>query len=132
MAEQAAQLRIELGSGENRDAEELDQLTFQVQRDIEELAVESVRRVSGGRAPAGAKSAEAATLGALAVAVLPVMVPRLLEFLQSWTLRGENRTVRIKTQVGDRALELEYSPRDVSSAEMTRLVRDFTSALQDQ
>jgi hypothetical protein len=34
-------------------------------------------------------------------------LPKLVEFLQAWTLRGENRTVRIKTPGG---LELEFTP----------------------
>jgi hypothetical protein len=123
-------LILHIGAGEDADSGELDLLTRQLRIELLELQVESVDLVTSGKAPGGAKSAEAATLGALAVVVLPAVLPRLVEFLQGWTLRAEGRTVKIKTQVADRSIEVEFSPRTSSAKEMIRLVRTLTAALE--
>jgi hypothetical protein len=34
-------------------------------------------------------------------------LPQLVQFLQAWTLRGEKRTVKIKTPAG---VEVEFTP----------------------
>jgi hypothetical protein len=83
------------------------------------LGAESVERPSGEAVPEGAKG-DAFTLGALALVAVPTFLPKLVEFLQAWTLRGENRTVRIKTPAG---LEVEFTPeKKMSEAEVLALV----------
>ena len=124
----AAHLLLRVAAGEAADADELDRLMRQLRAEIQEMDVESVDFVSGETLPEGAKSAEALTLGALAVAVLPAVVPKLIEFLQAWSLREENRTVRIKTHLGDRAMEVEV-PRTMSSDELKDLVGVLTEAM---
>jgi hypothetical protein len=111
------------------DAEELDRLARNLRTEIRELDIESVELVREETLPKGAKSAEAVTLGALAVAVLPGVVPKLVDLLQTWSMRGVNRAVKVKTQVGDRSLEVEYSPATMSQAELKSLVDMLTGAL---
>lgn len=122
-------LILQLDAGKESDAEELDRLTRLLLTEIQELDVESVELVKGQEPPEGAKSAELVTLGSLAVAVLPTVFPKLIEFLQSWSMRAENRTVKIKTQVGDRSIEVEYSPATMSTAELKRVVKTLSDAL---
>ena len=119
---------LHLEAGKDADAEELDRLTRQLREEIQELDVESVEPLEAGALPESAKSAEALTLGALAVVLLPAVVPKLIEFLQVWSLRGENRTVKIKTQVADRALEVEF-PKTMSPDELKGIVAMLTEAL---
>ena len=78
----------------------------------------------------GAKSAEAITAGALAIAVLPPFIPQLVTFLQSWVMRAENRRVTVKSQIGDRSIELEYAPKSMSQDELVNLVNTLTNALK--
>jgi hypothetical protein len=88
-------------------------------RDLRELGAESVERPSGESVPEGAKG-DAFTLGALTLAAVPAFLPKLVEFLQAWALRGESRTVRIKTPAG---LEVEFTPeKKLSEAEVLALV----------
>ncbi len=48
------------------------------------------------------------------------MLPKLVEFLQAWSLRGESRKLTIKTPAG---LEVEFTPeRKLSEAELLALV----------
>jgi hypothetical protein len=65
----------------------------------------------------------------LAVAVLPTVVPRLIEFLQAWSMRGEGRTVKIKVQTGDRSVEVEYDLKVMSTAQLKSLVDMLTGTL---
>jgi len=95
------------------DAERLDTLTTYLQRDLRELGVDSVERSTAGAAPEGAKG-DPFTLGALALVVVSDLLPQLLEFLQAWSLRGEQRVVKIKTPDG---LEVEFTPRDRMSGD---------------
>jgi hypothetical protein len=113
----------------DQDADELDRLTRALREEIQDLDVGPVELVRAGAAPQGAKAAEVFTLGTLAVSVLPAAVPKLVEFLQSWAMRGEARRIKIKTQVGDRSVEVEYSPQSTSPAELKNLVETLASAL---
>ena len=128
-----ANLTLEiLEKGQSTDADELDRLTRQLRGELEELGVESVDLLKDKPAPQGTKSAEAVTLGALAVAVLPNALHKLIEFLNGWLMRGENRKIKIKTQVGDRSVEVEYSPKTMSQTELKSLVDTLTGALTEK
>jgi hypothetical protein len=124
-----ANLTLQVDAGQDADTEELDQLTRRLFGEIRELDVESVELAGGEAVPAGAKSAEAITLGVLAVAVLPTLLPELVKFLQAWSLRGENRTIKFKTQAGDRAVEVEYNPSTMSPAQVKTLVETLNETL---
>jgi hypothetical protein len=105
------------------DAEQLDTLTTYLQRDLRELGVDSIERSTAGAAPEGAKG-DPFTLGALALVVAPVLLPQLLEFLQAFSLRGEQRVVKIKTPDG---LEVEFTPeKRLSEAEVLALAKKLT------
>lgn len=112
---QPATLLLQVNVGDDADAEERDYLTRQLLTEVRDLDVESADLVSGGDVPEGAKAAEALTMGTLAVAVLPATMAKLVECLFGWMRRGDDRHIVIKTQVGDRALELEFTPETVMS-----------------
>ena len=118
--------------GEEIDPERLDRLTRQLRSELLDLEVESADFVQEDQLPEGAKAAEAITLGALAVAVLPNFLPKLVEYLQSWALRGEGRKIKVKSQVGDRSIELEYMPQAMSQEELKTLVETLTDALTEK
>ncbi len=66
-----------------------------------------------GAAPEGSKAAEVLTLGAVAVAVLPAVLPKIVEFCQAWALRGQGRTVKFKGKVGGQDIEFEGKAEDL-------------------
>ena len=123
------QFNLTVEAGADSPADQVDELARQLFAELGELGVEAVSIGAAGLAPEGAKSAEAFTLGALAVAVLPAFLPKLVEYLQAWALRGENRKVHVKSQVGDRSIEIDYSPSAISTKEIERLVSTLTSDL---
>lgn len=117
----AIKLALHIDAGSQADQEYLDRLTRQLLAELRELDVETVELVGGGVAPDGAKSAEAALLGDLAVAVVPVVMASLIGFLQSWLGRGRSQSAKIKIQNGDRSIELEYRPGAMSIADLKEL-----------
>ena len=126
---ECAEFTLIVDVGQNSDTDELDRATRQLRDELEDLNVGSVELAKSDVVVAGTKSAEVITFGSLAVTILPTLVPKLIEFLQSWTLRGESRKIKIKTQVGDRSVEVEYSPQATSQAELKNLVETLTNAL---
>ena len=124
-------LTLQIDAGRDALADDLDALTRRLRDELGDLDLQSVSLVKEGAAPSGAKSAEAVTLGALAVTLLPSVLPKLVEFLQAWSLRGQNRTVKIKANVGDRSVELEYSA-GTSEAALRGLIDAVTANLRVQ
>jgi len=92
---------------EDWDAEELDRLARQLAGELSDQLVESVELASEGTAPEGTKSAEAITLGAVAVAVLPTVLPKIVEFCQAWALRGQGRTVKFEGNIHGQNIKFE-------------------------
>jgi len=80
--------------------EGLEALTTRLIYDLRTLGLESINRQPTAQPPKGAKSPEAVTLGAMGLALATAVIPKLIEFLQGWCLRGEKRTVKIKTSHG--------------------------------
>ena len=122
-------LNIETGYDMDRDA--LDSMTRQLRSELFDLEVESVDLIREGDLPEEAKAADAVTLGALAVAVLPNLLSKLVEYLQLWSLRAEGRKIKVKTQAGNRSIELEYTSAAISPHELQKLVETLTNALKD-
>jgi hypothetical protein len=121
-------LILEIQPAAGMDADQLDEATRLLQCELLELELQKVD-LKSGEAPVGAKSAEALTLGTLLITTLPVVVPKLVEFLQSWVMRSEDRKVKIKSQVGDRSVELEYSPTAISQEELKQLIGTLSASL---
>jgi len=98
---------------EDGDAERLDSLARQLASELSEQDVESVELARAGAAPKGTKAAEAVTLGAVALTVLPALLPKIVEFCQAWALRGQGRTVKFKGKVGGQDIEFEGKAEDL-------------------
>jgi hypothetical protein len=102
------------------DADELNLLTNALVRSLEDVGVESVEVMRDQNIPKGAKG-DLITLGALLVTVLPSTLPKVMEFLQAWTLRNKDQTLRAKVGWGDRSAEIEY-PAYMSPEELKKHV----------
>ena len=110
-------LALYVDPGEQVDDDELDRVTRRLLAEIQELDVDLVELVRDEASPEGTKSAEAITIGALAMAILPSAIPPFFELLKAWSLRGDNRKVKIKTEIRGQPVELEYSGK-MSPAEL--------------
>jgi len=121
-----------LDMGDQLDQDQLDRLTRQLQNEILDQDVEDAGLVSSDEIPEGAKAASAITWGAIAIEVLPTFLPGVVGFLKSWVNREETRNVKIKTQVGDKTVELEYSSSGIRENEVNELVSLLSASLREQ
>lgn len=124
MSENQTELTIEL-SVDQGDSNEVDELSRQLQTEVEELMVDSVDRVSTGVAPAGTKAVDSAAVGQMIVALAPTVIPPLFELLKSWVERKPSTPVKIKVKVGKRTAQIEYDPTKTSAKELEGLVRSL-------
>jgi hypothetical protein len=124
----ATRLTIEVDAGGDALPEDVDALTRRLRSEIQDFGVEEVTLKTTTAVPAGTKSVEAVTVGALVITLLPQVLPRLIEFLQAWSLRGKDRTVKIKASVGDRSVDIEY-PEGASEVAVQELIQRMTDTL---
>ncbi len=111
------------------DNEDLDRLTRQLRHDIRELDVERADLVSGGAPPEGTKSLDWTMIGAIAVTVWPVVLPKVLEFLQAWAMRHQGQAVKIKIQTKDGASVEVEAPATMSAADLDAWISAASTSL---
>lgn len=125
-----AYLILTVDLGEDTDPGELDFQTRRLRKELLDLPLESADLLTSGEPPPeGAKSVEGVTLGALGLAILPEFIPKLVEYLQSWVSRDDQRKIKVKAKNGDRSIELEYSPDDLSRTDLNLLVTTLMDTL---
>lgn len=108
------------------DEERVDRLRRLLQEELREAGIATTQVAASASTPAGAKSGEVLSIGALAVSLAPIAVPQLVELIQSWVTSGERRrSVHIKTAAG---LEVEFVPdKNLSADEIAGLVRQISN-----
>ena len=116
------ELRLEI-SAQDVAPEDIDQMTRQFLSELRETDVESVQLAPGGPAPAGTKSVDPVTTGAIVMTVLPVVLPKVIDIAQSWIARGSGRTVKFKGKVGKQVIEFEGPPEELKKL-LDKLGRD--------
>jgi hypothetical protein len=113
MPEDLGQLEINLQVDEDLSPIEMEELTAALQRELLQLDVESVDRVSAGPAPDGSRGVDLAALGELIVQVgkaAPVL-GQVVAVIEAWASRSPKRTVKLT--IGGDTLELDgLSERD--------------------
>ncbi len=110
--QQPIKLNLEI-SAADATGEEIDRLTRQLLAELKQADVESAERVAGGHAPAGTKSIDPVTAGAIAIAVLPPMLTKIIETLQAWLVRDRSRKVKFKGKVAGQVIEFEGAAEDL-------------------
>ena len=99
----------------NATDEDLDEMARQLLLELRDMEVESAALVSSGNAPAGTKSADPITIGAIALVVLPTFLPKVVDFVQAWSLRNQGRTVKFKGKIAGQTVEFEGSAEDLQN-----------------
>jgi len=117
------QLIINIHARPEDDAEKLAGLTRQLRTELMELDIESANLVRAGKIPAGAKTGEPITWGALLVTLAASggVLTALINVLQSWLTRHEQRGVSLEVD-GDK-LEV----KGMSSQEQQQLIDAWLS-----
>lgn len=116
---------------EDGDQEELQELTRQLQSEIEQLHIDSIEKVSAGELPEGVKSADWAEIGQMAVTLAPVIIPPLFDLLKSWINRQPSTPVKIKVKVGkNRTVQIEYDPTKTSAEDLESLIKTLGKSIK--
>ena len=89
--------------------EELDRLTRQLLSEIKETDIESAELGKGRVIPDGAKG-DPITIGTILLAAVPAAMPKVIDLVQAWSMRGSNRTVKFKGM----GIEFEGSPEELN------------------
>ena len=114
--------------GDDISDRRLDEITIHLKSELEKFHLVSVDLVREVEKPDGTMSGDAFTLGAIALAVLPVTVPALIEFLRDWKLRNSNRTITIKRRIGEQEIEVTV-PEDISPSQLKDFIDTVTGTI---
>lgn len=124
-----ARLELSVQGDPGADADQVDREARQLRAELRELDLGPVE-LRAAEAPSGAKAGEGFALGSLLMEVLPNAITPLVDFLRSWALRRNGRTVKVKTVFEDRSVEMEFDPATVSPEEMKSLVSSILKKLE--
>jgi hypothetical protein len=119
MEERPLTLGIHVVVGPDCDAEEVATATLQLRREFLDLDAAVVDVAGVGELPPGARAAEPAVLGALAVTVTQSLLTSVLAVVRSWLASSQRRS--IKLELGGDVLELT----GLSSDEQRRLTDEW-------
>jgi hypothetical protein len=111
------------------ESDDLDSLTRSLCKELSELETERVQLRAAGAVPKGAKVADPVTLGAIAVAVLPNLLPKVVEFLDHWVqrLQGEPK-LKLKVVRGSETFELELPATGANANELKKMLEAVRAA----
>lgn len=118
-----AELSISL-SVDGGDPEELQELSNQLQSEIIQLHIDSIKKVSAGENAGGTKGADWAAIGQMTVTLAPVIIPPLFALLKSWVERKPSTPVKIRVKVGkNKTAQIEYDPTKTSTKDLEKLIK---------
>ena len=115
-------LILQVEAGPQADPDQTDRQTRSLIRELRQLHIESIEPVRLDNPPPGAKAGEAIALGSVVVSVLPSVLETVILFLRDWSIRGSDRRVKLRFQVGDRLLEIEYDPTTMTQESLADLL----------
>ena len=101
------ELNIEVSASDATD-EDIDLMTRQLLSELQEMDIESAELAKSGPAPEGSKG-DPITIGSIALVALPAVLPKVVDLVQAWALRGQGRTVKFK----GKGIEFEGSPEEL-------------------
>ncbi len=106
-------LTLQIGLGDNVDEDRLSQASFLLMKRLKsEELVESAGPAQGEVAE-GAKG-DPVTLGTLAITVLPVLLPKLVEFLVEWVKGKSGRSIKFHGVVNGQTIDFEGTQPDLA------------------
>jgi hypothetical protein len=107
-AQDVLEFEIQVIATRDTTEEDLDIMTRNLLSELRETDVESVDLVSSEAAPLGSKG-DPITIGTLAMTVMPIVLPVVIDMIKAWASRGQGRTVKFK----GKGIEFEGSPEEL-------------------
>jgi hypothetical protein len=69
----------------------------------------------------GQRDVDPLVVGTVLLTFIPIVLPKVLEFLQAWAMRRENSSIRVKITAKDKTVEIEV-PSSLSPEEARRWI----------
>ncbi len=121
---------IKLSSPDQPDPDRIERVTRNLRSEIQELAPGSVASAADGAAPEGGKGGPNFLTGVMLFHAVAGQVPKLLEYLQSWLMRGQNQTIKIEIQRGENKINLSYTPASTTHEDIRDLIKQLNRNLK--
>ena len=113
-APELTELNLEV-SADDATAEDIDWMTRDLLSMLREMDVEWVELKKGGPAPKRSKIGDVITTGAIVMAVVPAVLPKIVDGIQAWVMRGSNRTVKFEGKIAGQPVKFEGSAQDLQN-----------------
>lgn len=110
--QETSRLSIEILANDSTE-EDIDRMTRELLSELRDMDVESAQLAPGGHAPDGTKAIDPITTGSIIISVLPALLPKIVDGVQAWAMRGSNRTVKFKGRIAGQPVEFEGSSEDL-------------------
>jgi hypothetical protein len=132
MASEAVSVKVDIALVlPGAPAEELDRVTRTIRRELSEQRVERVELVHGDASASDTKGTDPVTLGALALVVLPAVLPKIVTFLQQWTGRKQSLVMKLKLVHQDRSIEVELPLAEGGPERLQAFIEAAKQAIAD-
>jgi hypothetical protein len=127
MSHPVGQLSLQVQGGAWLEADELEELTRQLRRELADLDVDSVELVRAGEPPPGARAVDVLAVGSLLVTLARSsgVLAAVVGAIQSWVAGPRQRTVKLELD-GD---TLEVT--GLTSADQRRLITTWIARHSD-
>lgn len=117
----------------NADRVEADNAIHGLREELKDFDVGAISWVGAGTDSKGAKgSIDPAVLGALLIAVTPIVLSKILEFLHAWAMRREGRSIKIKFKNKESELVEVEIPRDMKPTELQMWIKAVKNSTQKE
>jgi hypothetical protein len=128
MESDSLQVIVQIDAGEDADLDELEELTQRFRRQLLESEVESVKRVSTGDAPDGARAGPVLLVGSLLVTLAksPELLKMVTRLAQS--IVGGNPARSVELQIGADRLVLNNASSEQQQELIALFVQRHTQA----
>lgn len=127
MSHPAGQLSLQVDAGTWLEADELEELTRQLQRELADLEVDAVELVRAGEPPPGTRAVDVLAVGSLLVTLARSsgVLSAVVGAVQSWVAGPRQRSVKLELD-GD---TLEVT--GLTSADQQRLIATWIARHSD-
>jgi hypothetical protein len=104
------EINIKLPNGTKED---VDDVTRQLLDELRDFHLESLNLKRGDDILSDVKSVDPITIGTIALVVLPSLLPKVVEFVQAWSMRGDKKIIKFRGKIAGQIIEFEGSSDDL-------------------
>jgi hypothetical protein len=127
MDESAIKLKLTVSLGRGVPDDEVDLVTRDLRSQLLDAGMKRVDLATAAL-PANAKAGTGSVVGDLMLAVLPVLLPKLVELIKSWRAEAPKRSVTVRAEVNGAPVEIILDGSDASAEAAGRLLAQLTNA----